>query len=238
MDSGYGSRRSRICCPRPTTTRTLARLILKSCWPAPGPVPQVHQFNQARNSGYRRNNHSPYLLTQMPLQAARDTMLSGGFYGNSGGDTGYQSFAPGNKVYACISNSVTASGLARFPSDPLFSFCGRSVSQANQPRLILMIAAFGNGAPAPGSPAVTNVLQVGTVPIADVTWPTTSGVQYQPESTTNLQTWNTNFPVVTGNGGTGSVLFPLTNNSTFFRSMASRRSLLCLRQVCNKLPRE
>src|SRR6202012_5920862 len=65
--------------------------------------------------------------------------------------------------------------------------------------------------------AVTNILQARAVPIANVTWPAANGVQYQPESTTNLTTWNTNFPVVTGNGTTASVVFPLTNSSTFFR---------------------
>ena len=134
---------------------------------------------------------------------------------NSGGDTGYQTYAPGNGVYASISNSITAPAGAT-SATLYFHFAG-AASPSQTATIDIDDVAFGSGVSATGSPAVTNVLQVGALPIAEVTWPAADGVQYQPESSINLQTWNTNFPAVTGNGGTGSVLFPLTNNSTFFR---------------------
>ncbi|HEY1789418.1 MAG TPA: di-heme oxidoredictase family protein, partial [Verrucomicrobiae bacterium] len=134
---------------------------------------------------------------------------------NAGGDTGYQGFSPGNGVYAGITNSVVAPAGAT-SATLYFHFAG-AASPGQTATIDIDDVAFGNGISTPGTPAATNVMQAGTAPIAEITWPTTSGVQYQPETSINLQTWSTNIPAITGNGGTSSVVFPLTNNSTFFQ---------------------
>jgi CxxC motif-containing protein (DUF1111 family) len=134
---------------------------------------------------------------------------------NAGGSTGYQSYNPGNNLYAGITNSISVPAGAT--SATLYFYFAGAASSSLSATIDIDDVTFGNGTATPGTPAVTNVVQVGTVPIAEVTWPTTSGVQYQPESTTNLENWNTNFPVVTGDGNTDSAMFPLLNNSTFFR---------------------
>ncbi len=135
---------------------------------------------------------------------------------NAGGDTGYQGFTPGKNVYALISNSVVAPTAAT--SATLFiHFAGAAIS--NQSATIdFDDFALGSGG-SQGSPGVTNILSVASQPVVKVNWPTVSGIQYQPMATTNLGLgiWNSNFPMVIGDGGIHSILFALTNNPLFFR---------------------
>ena len=80
---------------------------------------------------------------------------------------------------------------------------------------------FGATGSGGGSPALTNYLAATTQPIGKISWPTVSGTTYQPETTTNLaaQNWNTNYPVMVGDGSTNSIMIPMTNNPSFFRLM-------------------
>ena len=136
---------------------------------------------------------------------------------NAGGDTGYRAYTPGNNAYASISNSVTAPASAT-SATIYFHFAG--AADSNQSATIdIDDVALGSGGSGPGSPAVTNVLQVATLPVANITWPSTSGVQYFPESSTDLVAglWNTNFPMIVGDGGTKSIMAPMTNNAGFYR---------------------
>ncbi len=66
---------------------------------------------------------------------------------------------------------------------------------------------------------MTNVQSVAVQPVASVSWPTTIGTQYQPEFATSLSAgmWSTNFPMVTGDGGTDSFMIPMTYSAGFFR---------------------
>ncbi|MGH8023663.1 MAG: family 16 glycosylhydrolase, partial [Limisphaerales bacterium] len=136
---------------------------------------------------------------------------------NSGGDTGYQSYTPGNNAYAKISNSVTAPAGAT-SATLYFHFAG-AASASQSATIDLDDVVLGSGAPSPGTPAVTNILPVSVQPVARVSWPTASGAQYQPEFTTNLsaRTWVTNFPPVIGDGGTDSFMISMTNRAGFFR---------------------
>jgi hypothetical protein len=135
---------------------------------------------------------------------------------NTGGDTGYQTYTPGNNAYAEISNSVTAPAGAT-SATIYFHFAG-AASTGITATIDLDDVLLGSGS-SPGTPAVTNVQPVAVQPVASVSWPTTIGTQYQPESTTNLSagTWATNFPMVTGDGGTESFMIPMTNSAAFFR---------------------
>jgi CxxC motif-containing protein (DUF1111 family) len=136
---------------------------------------------------------------------------------NTGGDTGYQTFTSGNNAYNAISNSVSAPAGAT-SATIYFHFAG-AASLSQSATIDIDDVALGNGGSGPGSPTVTNVLQVVSQPVANVTWLTTIGTQYHLESTANLALgiWNTNYPVIIGDGNTNSLLFPMTNNPAFFR---------------------
>jgi CxxC motif-containing protein (DUF1111 family) len=136
---------------------------------------------------------------------------------NVGGDTGYQTFTPGNNAYASISNSVTAPAAAT-SATIFFHFAG-AASPSQSATIDIDDIALGSGSGSSGSPGVTNIIQVASQPTARISWPTTSGTQYQPELTTSLAAgiWNSNFPVVIGDGGTDSFMVPMTNNPLFFR---------------------
>ena len=135
---------------------------------------------------------------------------------NAGGDTGYQNFTPGANTYALFSTSVTAPAGAT--SATIFFHIAGSATAGVTADIDIDDVVFGSGGSTPGTPAVTNVLQVATLPIAQVSWPSTLGVQYFPESTTNLAagSWATNYPAVMGDGTTKSFLSPMTNSAMFF----------------------
>ena len=137
---------------------------------------------------------------------------------NAGGDTGYQTFnLTAGSDYTMISNSVTAPASAT-SATIYFHFAGAAIP-AQSANIDIDDIVFGSGSSSPGSPAVTNLLQVATLSAAQISWQSIAGVQYFPESTTNLGAgpWVTNFPMVMGDGTTRSIRFPITNNATFVR---------------------
>jgi len=135
---------------------------------------------------------------------------------NSGGDTGYQTFTPGNNSYAVISNSVTAPPSAT--SATIFlHFAGAAVTSL-WARIDVDDVALGNVGFNPGTPTVTNVQQAASMPEAQISWPSASGVDYYPQSSFDLTgSWNTNFPMIVGDGTTKSFTAPMTNSAAFFR---------------------
>ncbi|HXC99938.1 MAG TPA: di-heme oxidoredictase family protein [Verrucomicrobiae bacterium] len=135
---------------------------------------------------------------------------------NTGGDTGYQGFSPGNNAYAFSSNSVTSPASAT-SATIFFHFAGAAISTQSA-TIDFDDVALGSGSN-PGSPGVTNILSVATQPVGNISFLTTSGTQYQPESTTNLSLgpWVTNYLMIIGDGGTDTVQFLLTNSPLFFR---------------------
>lgn len=138
---------------------------------------------------------------------------------NSGGDTGYQTFVPGNNVYGLISNSVTAPAGAT-SAIVYFHFAG-AASPSQSATIDIDDVTLGSGTSSPGSPAVTNILSAAMMPSVQISWPGISGMEYQPESTTNMgmESWNTNFPMIMGDGSTESFLIPMTNSAVFYRLM-------------------
>ena len=135
---------------------------------------------------------------------------------NVGGDTGFRGFVAGNNTYAFVSNSVTAPVAATAATIQFYLAGAASVSQSAT--IQLDDVALGSGSNS-GSPGQTNILPVASQPVTKISWPTTPGIQYQPESTTNLSsgTWSSNFSVVVGDGGNKSVMLPITNNALLFR---------------------
>jgi beta-glucanase (GH16 family) len=136
---------------------------------------------------------------------------------NTGGDTGYQPFTPGNNAYSLITNSVTAPASAT-SATIYFHFAGAAIPSQTA-TIDLDDVVLGSGASSPGTPAVTNIIGAATLPVAQISWPSTTGIEYQPESTTNLGTgpWSTNLPMILGNGTTNSFLTPMTGSAMFLR---------------------
>ena len=64
---------------------------------------------------------------------------------NAGGDTGYQTYTPGNNAYASINNSVTAPAAAT-SATIFFHFAGRSGSQPVGQTLTLMTSRSARAA--------------------------------------------------------------------------------------------
>lgn len=84
--------------------------------------------------------------------------------------------------------------------------------------------------PAGGSsaPGQTNVLQVPAQPMAKVTWPTESGVEYQPFTTTNLTpgTWTNYLPNVIGNGSSQTISLPIVHPKEFIHVRRPKLAVL------------
>jgi CxxC motif-containing protein (DUF1111 family) len=136
---------------------------------------------------------------------------------NAGGDTGYRGFTPGNNAYAFISNSVSAPSGAT-SATICFHFAGAAIS-SQFATIRLDDVALNPGAGGSGSPGQTNILLVASQPVTKISWPTTSGTQYQPELTTNLASgsWANASSVIIGDGGAASLTVPMTKNAVFVR---------------------
>jgi CxxC motif-containing protein (DUF1111 family) len=135
---------------------------------------------------------------------------------NAGGDTGYRGFTPGTNAYAFISNSIIAPAAAT-SATLFFHVAGAAIT--NQSATIEFDdVALGSGGGA-GIPGVTNILQVAAQPAARISWPSTSGIQYQPQTTTNLalDIWSNFFSTIVGDGGVKSVILPMTHGGEFVR---------------------
>ncbi|HEU5125156.1 MAG TPA: di-heme oxidoredictase family protein [Verrucomicrobiae bacterium] len=136
---------------------------------------------------------------------------------NSGGDTGFHGFTPGNNTYAFISNSVTAPQSAS--SATISFYCAGSASPSQSATIQFDDVTFGSSVSDLGVPAQTNILPVATRPVARISWATVSGVQYQPVSTTNLTagTWSNFAPMILGDGSSKTITVPMTRSGEFIR---------------------
>ncbi len=137
---------------------------------------------------------------------------------NAGGDTGYQGFSPGNNTYATISNTVTAPASAT-SATVYFHFAGAAISSQSA-TIDMDDASLGAVTSVPGTPGATNVLTAAIQPVAKIAWQSGSGIQYYAESSTNPVTggWTTNaYGMITGDGGSKSVMMPLAKKAEFFR---------------------
>ncbi|HXI85598.1 MAG TPA: di-heme oxidoredictase family protein [Verrucomicrobiae bacterium] len=134
---------------------------------------------------------------------------------NAGGDTGYQTFTPGNGSYAQFNTSVTAPASAT-SATIYFHIAGAAVTNFSA-NLDFDDVVLGSGGSGSGTPAATNVLQVSAIPMANISWVSSNAIPYYAESTTNLTgPWTNNFGLFLGNGSTMSFLAPMTNSAMFF----------------------
>ena len=146
---------------------------------------------------------------------------------NTGGDTGYLGFTPGNNAYVSISNSVSAPAAAT-SATLYFHFAGAAI--ANQAATIEVddVALNSGSGSGTGSPGATNILQAASQAVAKISWPTTSGTQYQPQSNTNLAsgTWTNFVPAILGDGSTKAILLPMARNGDFVRVQSPAQVVL------------
>lgn len=70
-----------------------------------------------------------------------------------------------------------------------------------------------------GGAGTTTILPVASQRVARISWPTISGVEYQPQSNMGLAsaTWTDILPMIVGDGGTKAILLPMTGNQRFVR---------------------
>jgi len=178
-----------------------------------GPVVQFNQAGVPVTGG----TTYPFTFYASALTGSAGYSVQWRILWNAGGDTGYQTYTPGNNTYTLITNSVTAPASAT-SATIYFHFAGAAIPSQSA-TIDIDDVLLGSGSPSPGSPPITNILQVATLPAAQISWPSTVGVQYFPQSTTNLTVgiWTNNYPMITGDGTTKSFLTPMTNSATFLR---------------------
>jgi CxxC motif-containing protein (DUF1111 family) len=178
-----------------------------------GPVVQFNQSGLPVTGG----TSYPFTFYSSQLTGSQGASAQWRILWNAGGDTGYQTFTPGANVYGLFSNAVTAPASAT-SATIYFHFAGGANSNWWATIDIDDIGFGSSSGSSPGTPTVTNVLPVATLPVAQVSWPSALGIPYFPESTTDLVAgaWNTNFPMIVGDGGIDSFLAPMTNSAMFF----------------------
>jgi beta-glucanase (GH16 family) len=133
------------------------------------------------------------------------------------GDTGYQTFTPGAGSYALFSTSVTAPAGAT-SATIYFHFAGAAIT-SQWATIDIDDVVLGSGGSSPGTPTVTNILTVASLPMAQISWPSASGVQYFPQILTGQVsgTWTDSLSAIVGDGTTKSIIIPMTNSATFVR---------------------
>lgn len=139
---------------------------------------------------------------------------------NAGGDTGYQTFNPGNNTYAFVSNSLTAP-LAATSATLYFHFAGAAIpSQSATIQLDDVSLGSTNGVPE----ANTNRLAASITRGTGIRWFASNSVIYQVQWTSaQLATntvWNNLGSPIAGNGATNTVFDPVGPPHNFFQVLA------------------
>lgn len=97
-----------------------------------------------------------------------------------------------------------------------FRFVTGAVSGGHGEVLIDDVALDDGTGGGPGTPPTVNTIPLTPQPVIKVSWPSTNGVSYQPETTTNFSSWIP-LPAVLGNGSTQTFTVPQTNPAEFYR---------------------
>ncbi|HZJ17030.1 MAG TPA: di-heme oxidoredictase family protein, partial [Chthoniobacteraceae bacterium] len=79
-----------------------------------------------------------------------------------------------------------------------------------------------------GGSGTTNILPGTTQRVARISWLTSPGMEYQPQTKTDLAagTWTDLPPVIVGDGGTKAILFPVTGGRGFVRVQSPLQPVL------------
>lgn len=141
---------------------------------------------------------------------------------NAGGDTGYQTFNPGNNAYAFISNSLTAPLTATLAT-VYFHFAGAAIpSQSATIQLDDVSLGATNGVP--GGEGNTNRILVSITRGAGVRWFASNSVTYQVQWSSELlgtnTVWNNLGNAIAGNGATNTVFDPASPPHSYHRVLS------------------
>jgi hypothetical protein len=141
---------------------------------------------------------------------------------NAGGDTGYQTFTPGNNSYAFTSNSLTAP-LAATSATVYFHFAGAAIpSQSATIQLDDVSLGTTNGVIV--EPGNTNRIAASIAPGKGIRWFASNGVTYQVQWASALlgtnTVWSDLGSSMVGNGSTNTVFDPVGPPHNFFQVLA------------------
>lgn len=132
------------------------------------------------------------------------------------GGTGLINFNGTQNTWVKFSNNNLVPPSGTVDARVLFRFVTGAVAGGLGEVLIddVLLDAGNSG---PGTPDVVHVLPVTSQPVAWISWPSASGTNYQPVSSTDLTTWSEIPPLITGNGDMKSITVPMTKPAEFFR---------------------
>jgi hypothetical protein len=141
---------------------------------------------------------------------------------NTGGDTGYQTFTPGNNTYAFVSNSLTAP-LAATSATIYFHFAGAAIPSQSATIQLDDFSLSSTNAVSGGS-GNTNQILVSITRGTGLRWFASNSVTYQVQwSSTLLGTntvWNNLGSPIAGNGATNMVSDTVGPPHTFFQVLS------------------
>jgi len=136
--------------------------------------------------------------------------------GSTIASTGYTGFVGGDQSWATVESPVLTAPASATDARIVFYFATGSVVGGHGEVLIdeLSLASSQSG----GNSSSETILNPNQTPMLVMSWPTESGVTYQPRISSDLtaDSW-TNLPPITGTGATESVLLPLTGDRAFFQ---------------------
>ena len=126
---------------------------------------------------------------------------------NAGGDTGYQTFNPGNNTYASISNSLTAP-LTATSATIYFHFAGAAIPSQSATIQLDDVSLSSTNAVSGGS-GNTNRILAAITRRTGIRWFASNGVTYQVQWSSALlgtnTVWNNLGSPMAGNGATNTV---------------------------------
>jgi hypothetical protein len=141
---------------------------------------------------------------------------------NAGGDTGYQTFNPGNNTYAFVSNSVAAPPAAT-SATLYFHFAGAAIP-AQSATLLLDDVFLGATNGSSGGIGNTNKILMSIARGSGIRWFASNGVTYQVQWATTLAGTNTIWHnlgnPIAGNGATNTVFDPVGPPHNFFQVLS------------------
>jgi hypothetical protein len=141
---------------------------------------------------------------------------------NAGGDSGYQTFNPGNNTYAFVSNSLTAPSAAT-SATVYFHFAGAAIPSQSA-ILQLDDVSLGSTNVVGGGSGNTNQIAVSIARGTGIRWFASNGVTYQVQwSSALLETntvWNNLGVALAGNGATNTVFDTNGSPHNFFRVLS------------------
>jgi plastocyanin len=142
---------------------------------------------------------------------------------NAGGDTGYQTFTPGNNSYSLISNSITAPAAAT-SATVYFHFAGAAISSQSANILIDDVSLNSTNVVIGGGSGNTNRIAIAITPGTGIRWFASNSVTYQVQWTSAQSgadtVWNNLGNPISGNGATNTLFDPSGPPHNFYQVLS------------------